>query len=140
MEKNNLKYIPLDQIIESGSNPFPVENTDNLMQDIREKGLRIPLDVFEKEDGVTFEIIDGNRRFEAIKKGSEEGYNWFSKGIPCVVHEQSSKSMSEEDLTGRTAQKENKCGKKCFPCKYLLSAGIIILFIGLCKHFLDKRC
>lgn len=139
MEKDNLKYIPLDQIIESESNPFPIGNTDDLMQDIREKGLRIPLDVFEKEDGITFEIIDGNKRFEAIKKGTEEGYGWFSKGIPCVVHVQPSKRMPEEDFGGATAQKDNKCEKKCSPCKYLLSAGLIILLIGFCKYLFDKR-
>lgn len=108
------KFISPDQIRENKLNDETINNIEWMMESIRINGLRQPLDVLPEENGTTYRIIGGHRRFCAIKRGIKEGYGWFSKGIPCVIQERQIEStldeqivMHEENLSSRNYQEGN---------------------------------
>lgn len=87
---------------------------DTAFDVIRQNGLRQPIDVLPEKNGTTYRIIGGHRRFAAIKQGIEEGYGWFSKGIPCVIQPHQIENtideqivMYEENLSSRNYQDGN---------------------------------
>lgn len=71
------KELPLESIYPSGENFYSVAELDELSDSIRELGILQPLLVSERGNG-TYEIIAGNRRYEAAKMTGLER-------LPCVV-------------------------------------------------------
>lgn len=107
-------FILPENIVENKLNNAVINNIDYLKESIRQNGLRQPIDVLPEKNGTTYRIIGGHRRFAAIKQGIEEGYGWFSKGIPCVIQPHQIEStideqivMYEENLSSRNYQDGN---------------------------------
>lgn len=71
------KELLIENIYPSNENFYSVEELDELSESIRELGILQPLLVSER-DGGTYEIIAGNRRYEASKMAG-------LKRIPCIV-------------------------------------------------------
>ena len=107
-------FILPENIVENKLNNAVINNIDYLKESIRQNGLRQPIDVLPEKNGTTYRIIGGHRRFAAIKQGIEEGYGWFSKGIPCVIQPHQIENtideqivMYEENLSSRNYQDGN---------------------------------
>ena len=113
-ESMRFEFIRPENIVENKLNDAVINNIDYLKDSIRANGLRQPLDVLPEDNSDTFRIIGGHRRFAAIKKGLEEGYGWFSKGIPCVIQRSQIENtldeqivMYEENINSRNYQDAN---------------------------------
>ena len=107
-------FILPENIVENKLNNAVINNIDYLKESIRQNGLRQPIDVLPEKNGTTYRIIGGHRRFAAIKQGIEEGYGWFSKGVPCVIQPHQIENtideqivMYEENLSSRNYQDGN---------------------------------
>lgn len=91
IEKAEEKLIPVDKLIKSKLNPRKdLGNIEELKESIRSQGLIYPLVVRPKGD--VYEIVDGFRRFEAIKKLAEEDSRF--RLVRCKVVELSDKEAA----------------------------------------------
>lgn len=77
-----IAYIDIDKIKRNKYNFYPIENTDELAEDIKQNGLSHNIVV--RKSNEDYEIISGERRFTALTKLYNEGMKEFSK-IPCKV-------------------------------------------------------
>lgn len=81
-EAFTIEYIDIDKIIINKHNFYPVENVDELAEDIRQNGLLH--NILVRKIGDKYEIISGERRFTALSKLRNEGMEEYKK-IPCKV-------------------------------------------------------
>ena len=86
-----LRHLKLEDVKPSPSNPrrlFDRPELDRLKKSIREKGVLVPLIVYQPKGQSKFSILDGERRFRSVLELSEEG---ISRDIPANVVEPPSK-------------------------------------------------
>ena len=85
-----IREIPIDKIIPSDKNQYGIREIEELAASIELTGLSHNLVVRVKEDG-TFELISGERRFNALKM-----LGWTS--APCKVEKQKNDVLAELQL------------------------------------------
>jgi ParB/RepB/Spo0J family partition protein len=86
-----LRHLKLEDVKPSPSNPrrlFDRPELDRLKKSIREKGVLVPLIVYQPKGQSKFSILDGERRFRSVLELSQEG---VSRDIPANVVEPPSK-------------------------------------------------
>ena len=82
--KEQIEYIPVDQIDPDPNNFYSLEGLDELAGNIELIGLQQPLRVRPGEDG-RFIVVSGHRRRAAILMIRDGGNEMFRDGIPCIV-------------------------------------------------------
>lgn len=71
MDARHLRHIPIELLHPNPHNPrkiFPEEDLNDLARSIRDKGLLQPLVVRPRDDGHSFEIVAGERRWRAAQR------------------------------------------------------------------------
>lgn len=88
--KPELKHIPVDQLVPNGWNPQHMGEAEmnRLVDEIKENGCIVPLQVVPQEDGL-YRIIGGEHRWKASQQAGLED-------VPCAVL--TGKRWSNEDL------------------------------------------
>lgn len=88
--KPELKHIPIDQLVPNGWNPQTMDEAqfNRLVDDIKENGCIVPLQVVPYEDG-TYRIIGGEHRWKACQQAGLDD-------VPCAVL--TGKRWASEDL------------------------------------------
>ena len=82
--KEQIEYIPVDQIDPDPNNFYSLEGLDELAGNIELIGLQQPLRVRPGEDG-RFIVVSGHRRRAAILLIRDGGNEMFRDGVPCIV-------------------------------------------------------
>ena len=82
--KEQIEYIPVDQIDPDPNNFYSLEGLDELAGNIELIGLQQPLRVRPGEDG-RFIVVSGHRRRAAILMIRDGGNEMFRDGVPCIV-------------------------------------------------------
>lgn len=82
--KEQIEYIPVDQIDPDPNNFYSLDGLDELAGNIELIGLQQPLRVRPGEDG-RFIVVSGHRRRAAILLIRDGGSEMFRDGIPCIV-------------------------------------------------------
>ena len=82
--KEQIEYIPVDQIDPDPNNFYSLEGLDELAGNIELIGLQQPLRVRPGEDG-RFIVVSGHRRRAAILLIRDGGSEMFRNGVPCIV-------------------------------------------------------
>ena len=78
-----IQYIDSDKIIKNKLNFYPIDDIDELAEDIKENGLAHNI-VVRPLPNDSYEIISGERRFTALTKLRNEGMEEY-KTIPCKI-------------------------------------------------------
>lgn len=98
-----LKMIELDQIIANEYNLYPINDIEQLADDIKLHGLQKPLEVFQ--DGDIYKLLGGERRLAAIQLLNCE--NQWDQPIQCLVYPAPSTTNSEKlTIIRSNAQRE----------------------------------
>ena len=82
--KEQIEYIPVDQIDPDPNNFYSLDGLDELAGNIELIGLQQPLRVRPGEDG-RFIVVSGHRRRAAILMIRDGGSEMFRDGVPCIV-------------------------------------------------------
>jgi len=82
--KEQIEYIPVDQIDPDPNNFYSLDGLDELAGNIELIGLQQPLRVRPGEDG-RFIVVSGHRRRAAILMIRDGGSEQFKDGVPCIV-------------------------------------------------------
>ena len=82
--KEQIEYIPVDQIDPDPNNFYSLDGLDELAGNIELIGLQQPLRVRPGEDG-RFIVVSGHRRRAAILMIRDGGNEMFRDGVPCIV-------------------------------------------------------
>ena len=82
--KEQIEYIPVDQIDPDPTNFYSLDGLDELAGNIELIGLQQPLRVRPGEDG-RFIVVSGHRRRAAILMIRDGGSEQFKDGVPCIV-------------------------------------------------------
>ena len=82
--KEQIEYIPVDQIDPDPNNFYSLDGLDELAGNIELIGLQQPLRVRPGEDG-RFIVVSGHRRRAAILMIRDGGNAMFRDGVPCIV-------------------------------------------------------
>lgn len=82
--KEQIEYIPVDQIDPDPNNFYSLDGLDELAGNIELIGLQQPLRVRPGEDG-RFIVVSGHRRRAAILLIRDGGSEMFRDGVPCIV-------------------------------------------------------
>ena len=82
--KEQIEYIPVDQIDPDPNNFYSLEELDELAGNIELIGLQQPIRVRPGEDG-RFIVVSGHRRRAAILMIRDGGNEMFRDGVPCIV-------------------------------------------------------
>ncbi len=82
--KQQIRYIPLDQIDPDPDNFYSLDGLNELAGSIEMLGLQQPLLVRPAKDG-RFVVISGHRRRAALMLIRDGGSQQFADGIPCIV-------------------------------------------------------
>lgn len=82
--KEQIEYIPVDQIDPDPNNFYSLDGLDELAGNIELIGLQQPIRVRPGEDG-RFIVVSGHRRRAAILLIRDGGNEMFRDGIPCIV-------------------------------------------------------
>jgi ParB family chromosome partitioning protein len=86
-----LRHLKTDEVKPSPSNPrrlFDQPELDRLKKSIREKGVLVPLIVYQPKGQTKFSILDGERRFRCVLELANDG---VSRDLPANVVEAPSK-------------------------------------------------
>lgn len=83
--RDQIQYIPLDQIDEDPNNFYQLTDIPNLADNISLCGLQQPIRVRQKEDG-RYIIVSGHRRRAALEMLVADGYEKW-KEAPCIVEQ-----------------------------------------------------
>lgn len=86
-----LRHLKPDEVKPSPGNPrrlFDRPELDRLKKSIREKGVLVPLIVYQPKGQTKFSILDGERRFRCVLELADEG---IARDIPANVVEPPSK-------------------------------------------------
>jgi predicted RNase H-like HicB family nuclease len=117
LSQYKIEYIPLSQLepIPYNREVYDVDDLDFIEATIDKYGLLQPLVVRKNEDGETYSIISGERRYRAIVENRKKGGKIsFAQGVPCRVFPN---ELSVEEIkillilanaTGRTRTYENQ--------------------------------
>ena len=93
--KEQIEYIPLQNIVPDPSNFYSLDGLDELAGNIELIGLQQPIRVRKGEDG-NYIIVSGHRRRAAILMIQDGGSDQFKDGVPCIVEQgQESAAMRE---------------------------------------------
>ena len=82
--KEQIEYIPVDQIDPDPNNFYSLDGLDELAGNIELIGLQQPLRVRPGDDG-RFIVVSGHRRRAAILMIRDGGNEMFRDGVPCIV-------------------------------------------------------
>ena len=82
--KEQIEYIPVDQIDPDPNNFYSLDGLDELAGNIELIGLQQPIRVRPGEDG-RFIVVSGHRRRAAILMIRDDGNEMFRDGVPCIV-------------------------------------------------------
>ena len=82
--KEQIEYIPVDQIDPDPNNFYSLDGLDELAGNIELIGLQQPLRVRPGEDG-RYIVVSGHRRRAAILMIRDGGSEMFRDGVPCIV-------------------------------------------------------
>ena len=82
--KEQIEYIPVDQIDPDPNNFYSLEGLDELAGNIELIGLQQPLRVRPGE-GDRYIVVSGHRRRAAILMIRDGGSEMFRDGVPCIV-------------------------------------------------------
>ena len=82
--KEQIEYIPVDQIDPDPNNFYSLDGLDELAGNIELIGLQQPLRVRPGEDG-RYIVVSGHRRRAAILLILDGGSEMFRDGVPCIV-------------------------------------------------------
>lgn len=94
-DKQQIRYIPLDQIDPDPNNFYSLEGIDELAGSIEMLGLQQPLLVRPAEGG-RFTVISGHRRRAAILLIRDGGSKQFADGVPCIVDRSKASAALQE--------------------------------------------
>lgn len=83
-DKQQIRYIPLDQIDPDPNNFYSLDGLNKLAGSIEMLGLQQPLLVRPAKDG-RFTVISGHRRRAALMLIRDGGSTQFADGVPCIV-------------------------------------------------------
>lgn len=93
-----IRHIPIDKLKPSKKNQYGIRGIEELAANIEMLGLLHNLDVKEADEAGYYEIISGERRYQACKLLYESGNQEF-KTLPCKVEALTeNKAMSELKL------------------------------------------
>lgn len=81
--REELRYLPLDQIDPDPANFYSLEGLDELAGNIELIGLQQPLRV--RPNGERFVVVSGHRRRAACLLIRDGGNPMFDQGVPCLV-------------------------------------------------------
>ena len=81
--REELRYLPLDQIDPDPANFYSLEGLDDLAGNIELVGLQQPLRV--RPNGERFVVVSGHRRRAACLLIRDGGNPMFDQGVPCLV-------------------------------------------------------
>ena len=79
-----IRHIPIDKLKPSKKNQYGIRGIEELAANIEMLGLLHNLDVKEADEAGYYEIISGERRYQACKLLYESGNQEF-KTLPCKV-------------------------------------------------------
>ena len=94
--KEQIEYLPLDQIVPDPDNFYSLDKIDELAGNIELIGLQQPIRV-RKGEGGQYVIVSGHRRRAAIMMIRDGGSDQFRDGVPCIV-EQAPESAAMREL------------------------------------------
>ena len=145
--KEQIEYIPVDQIDPDPNNFYSLDGLDELAGNIELIGLQQPLRVRPGEDG-RFIVVSGHRRRAAILMIRDGGNEMFRDGIPCIVDRgEESPAMRELRLIYANASTRvmgpaeiSKQAERTEALLYQLKEEGIIEFPGRMRDHVAEAC
>ena len=145
--KEQIEYIPVDQIDPDPNNFYSLDGLDELAGNIELIGLQQPLRVRPGEDG-RFIVVSGHRRRAAILMIRDGGSEMFRDGVPCIVDRgEESPAMRELRLIYANASTRvmgpaeiSKQAERTEALLYQLKEEGIIEFPGRMRDHVAEAC
>ena len=88
-----MRMIDIDEIVPNENNSFDINGIEELKNSKLQYGLRKPIDVYKDEVRCLYKIIDGERRYTALKELVEA--DKIEPEISCIEYEVPSNSINE---------------------------------------------
>lgn len=92
-DKTIILKIDIDDIIPNDKNVLSTDDIDELAESIHKDGLLNPLKVYKNEGG-TYELFGGHRRYLALKKLVDEDDD-FDPEVSCIVYKRPADELRE---------------------------------------------
>ena len=145
--KEQIEYIPVDQIDPDPNNFYSLDGLDELAGNIELIGLQQPIRVRPGEDG-RFIVVSGHRRRAAILLIRDGGSEQFRDGVPCIVDRgEESSAMRELRLIYANASTRvmgpaeiSKQAERTEMLLYQLKEEGIIEFPGRMRDHVAEAC
>ncbi len=110
--------LEMSALVVNKQNFYSILDIEVLAADILRNGIRQPLEVVMQQDGVTYRLISGHRRFAALQYLKDHGESVPEK-VPCIIRRFETEKDEIEAIISANCQRDKTIEDEINELKYL---------------------